>query len=109
MVLCLLMLRSIAQVEDYLKEAIKPSEDKTDTGGASLHDEADIQFTDFHFGGGLSDPGSKSRSTSDTPQAPQTGPTCDWRDQPGNEFYDFQLMGLGMTESLPPQKLMEEL
>ena len=102
----------LAQVEDYLKEVNKSTGERADAGGPSLLDEPEPQFDDFEFGtgGGTAATENESSKASETPQGPSDIPSF-FPDQSNAEsfFNDTQLMGLGMTEALPPFEVMEEL
>ncbi|KAF7551011.1 hypothetical protein G7046_g7841 [Stylonectria norvegica] len=118
----------LAQVEDYLKEVNKPAEDKADDESPTIQDkphqpnqpkqsdqpdqpdQPDAQFSDFTFGNGFSGTGNGSRCTSDTSQLPFNMPSFDQQPNPIPQLFEnSQLMGLGMTEALPPFEVMEEL
>lgn len=95
-----------AQVEDYLKDANKNGEDAT-----AGHD-PDMQLDDFDIGTGLPSHSSEShtQATSNHPGPPMEtempsfeGPDDDFI------FTGGELMGLGMSEALPPFEVMEEL
>lgn len=110
----------VAQVEDYLKEVTKTDgpegEIEVDAGVSVEPDPASISdtqtsFPDFHFG---------SASGSLDPDVPTDfGPIPDLPDMPDlasagldddtSFLNDTQLMGLGLSESLPPMEMMEEL
>lgn len=90
----------IAQVEEYLKEVNKGNDD-----GAVLLDDADISLGDFSFpGDNISQDANTSSSTSD-PNLSFDIPNF----AGGNAFMNNQLMGLGMSEALPPFEVIEEL
>lgn len=93
----------LAQVEEYLKEVNKGNDD-----GAILLDDADISLGDFTFApDNISQDANTSSSASD--------PTLsfdipNFTTQEGSAFnMNNQLMGLGMSEALPPFEMIEEL
>lgn len=107
-------------MEDYLKEVTKtdgPDGEIEIDGGVSVDPEpasiSDTQttFPDFHFGS------ASGSLEADVP--PDFGPMPDLSDMPdlasagldddASFLNDTQLMGLGLSESLPPMEMMEEL
>lgn len=112
----------IAQVEDYLKEVTKTDGQDaeadiavaaatTATSTAALQD-TEAQFTEFDFVTASAPPNPQA-----TP-APDFGTGTTFQDLPNlnpgvadddNFFGDGQLMGLGLSESLPPMEVMEDL
>lgn len=98
------LIRSLtAQVEEYLKEVNKGNDD-----GAILLDDADISLGDFTFApDNISQDANTSSSASD-PTMPFDIPN--FTSQEGSAFnMNNQLMGLGMSEALPPFEMIEEL
>ncbi|KAL7795775.1 binuclear zinc transcription factor [Trichoderma ceciliae] len=94
----------LAQVEEYLKEVNRGNDD-----GAILLDEPDISLGDFSF---LPDNISQDANTSSGASDPNIGSfdLPGFAGQEGNDFMNNnQLMGLGMSETLPPFEVIEEL
>lgn len=98
------LIRSLtAQVEEYLKEVNKGNDD-----GAILLDEADISLGDFTF---AADNISQDANTSSSASDPTMSfDIPNFTSQEGSAFnMNNQLMGLGMSEALPPFEMIEEL
>ncbi|KAF4972495.1 hypothetical protein FZEAL_9575 [Fusarium zealandicum] len=97
----------LAQVEDYLKEVNnKSTEEKSDDGSPVQPTQPDIQFPNVDFSSSLPQTGN---SSSENSHLPFLDP--DFTEQPDSTTPPFntQLMGLGMTEALPPEQVMEDL
>ncbi|RSL47129.1 hypothetical protein CEP53_010045 [Fusarium sp. AF-6] len=92
----------LAQVEDYLKEVNKNSEDKTDDGSPVQPAQPEIEVPNFT---GVPQLGSDSEQ----PQMSFIVPDYLEQHVATENTSNTQLMGLGMTESLPPDEVMEEL
>lgn len=92
-----------AQVEEYLKEVNKGNDD-----GAILLDDADISLGDFTF---APDNISQDANTSSSASDPiMSFDIPNFTSQEGSAFnMNNQLMGLGMSEALPPFEMIEEL
>lgn len=92
-----------AQVEEYLKEVNKGNDD-----GAILLDDADISLGDFTFApDNISQDANTSSSASDPTMSFDIP---NFTSQDGSAFnMNNQLMGLGMSEALPPFEMIEEL
>ncbi|RSL56663.1 hypothetical protein CEP54_008728 [Fusarium duplospermum] len=92
----------LAQVEDYLKEVNKNSEDKTDDGSPIQPAQPEIEVPNFT---------GVPRLGSDSEQPQMSFIVPNYLEQPDatENTSNTQLMGLGMTESLPPDEVMEEL
>ncbi|EHK17060.1 uncharacterized protein TRIVIDRAFT_112751, partial [Trichoderma virens Gv29-8] len=91
-----------AQVEEYLKEVNKGNDD-----GAILLDDADISLGDFTFS---ADNVSQDANTSSSASDPTVSfEMPNFTSQEGSTFMNNQLMGLGMSEALPPFEMIEEL
>ncbi|KAK1963674.1 hypothetical protein LY78DRAFT_188760 [Colletotrichum sublineola] len=96
----------LAQVEDLLKEAGKTTKEGLTTEGG-MDSQVSIVLDDFHV-----DPemlvamqnGSFNENTDFFPQAPGDGPQG-----PSFAQSSGELMGLGLSEALPPFEMMEEL
>ncbi|KAL7934443.1 hypothetical protein V8C35DRAFT_28119 [Trichoderma chlorosporum] len=96
------LLPFIAQVEEYLKEVHKGNDD-----GAILLDDADISLGDFAFSAdNISQDANTSSSASDPTMSFDIP---NFTSQEGSAFMNNQLMGLGMSEALPPFEMIEEL
>lgn len=99
-----------AQVEDYLKEVTKNAED--DSGGSAANtstaplDEDDTHAHEFDFAGGQQPP---PHNAQDYAPGSFDMPDMSSRGGQGTAFGDSQLMGLGISETLPPFEVMEEL
>lgn len=98
------LIRSLtAQVEEYLKEVNKGNDD-----GAILLDDADISLGDFTFA-----PDNISQDANTSSGASDPAMSFDipnFTSQEGSAFnMNNQLMGLGMSEALPPFEMIEEL
>ncbi|UKZ81244.1 hypothetical protein TrVFT333_009016 [Trichoderma virens FT-333] len=92
----------LAQVEEYLKEVNKGNDD-----GAILLDDADISLGDFTFS---ADNVSQDANTSSSASDPTVSfEMPNFTSQEGSTFMNNQLMGLGMSEALPPFEMIEEL
>jgi hypothetical protein len=97
----------LAQVEDYLKEVNKnSSEEKTDDSSPVYPNQHHVNFGGVDASPGIpglindfSDPGFSSFPPS----------AFDQQSNDDNTPFDAQLMSLGMSESLPPDDVMEEL
>lgn len=99
-----------AQVEDYLKEANKTGTDADANAiaeAALLLDDPEISLASFNFqhdssaqDSNLHGASSRHRLSFDVP---------DLADPDEHDFDNTQLIGLGMSESLPPLEMMEEL
>ncbi|KAF4462885.1 Zn(II)2Cys6 transcriptional activator [Fusarium albosuccineum] len=96
----------LAQVEDYLKEVNKTAEDKTDDGSPVHPAQPDTQFSNIDFSSTM--PQTDGNSP-ERPQVPFIIPDLSEQPDPVDQPFSGQLMGLGMTESLPPDDVMEDL
>ncbi|KAF5008395.1 hypothetical protein FDECE_5333 [Fusarium decemcellulare] len=96
----------LAQVEDYLKEVNKTAEDKTDDGSPVHPAQPDTQFSNIDFSSTM--PQTDGNSP-EHPQVPFIIPDLSEQPDPDHQPFSGQLMGLGMTESLPPDDVMEDL
>ena len=112
-------------MEDYLKEVNKAPEDNVDDGSPSLPEHPNAQFTDFDFEAGIPGIVHDSRKPSDVPMGTRPWDVADFFANQGQTEPSFsqaetsysqtetptntQLLGLGMTEALPPFEVMEEL
>lgn len=103
----------LAQVEDYLKEVNKATEDKADSQSPIQPDQPDQHFSNFNFDGEAGKAATvedDSSKASETAQVPFDMPSFVPENNDSESFFnDAQLMGLGMTEALPPFEAMEEL
>ncbi|KAJ3519923.1 hypothetical protein NM208_g13931 [Fusarium decemcellulare] len=97
---------SKTQVEDYLKEVNKTAEDKTDDGSPVHPAQPDTQFSNIDFSSTM--PQTDGNSP-ERPQVPFIIPDISEQPDPVDQPFSGQLMGLGMTESLPPDDVMEDL
>jgi hypothetical protein len=91
-----------AQVEEYLKEVNKGHDD-----GAILLDDADISLGDFSFPGDNVSQDANTSSGASDPAMVFDMPN--FTSQDAGAFINSQLMGLGMSEALPPYEMIEEL
>lgn len=97
----------LAQVEDYLKDVNRTAEDKADNDSPDQPAQPDMDFSNQER---LAQIPQTPGVTSET--LPEPFLISDYvppEDAAGSFFNDTQLMGLGMTESLPPLEVMEEL
>jgi hypothetical protein len=92
----------LAQVEDYLKEVNKNVDEKTDDGSPVQPAQPEIEVPNFT---GVPRLGNDSEQ----PQMTFFGPDYFEQSNAIENPPNTQLMGLGMTESLPPDEVMEEL
>ncbi|KAI5459956.1 hypothetical protein BGZ63DRAFT_360107 [Mariannaea sp. PMI_226] len=100
----------LAQVEDYLNQVNKAVDDKK-SGNTSPDAQSIPPEVDQTSQNEYSQPGQSAESIPDT-QIPVPCAIDDIvppQDPTGSFFDDAQLMGLGMSESLPPMPVMEEL
>lgn len=91
-----------AQVEDYLKEVNKNIDDKEEDESPVQPAQPEIEVPNFIGVPRLED-------DSEQPQMSFFGPDYFEQSDPTETPSNTQLMGLGMTESLPPDEVMEEL
>ncbi|RFU78140.1 binuclear zinc transcription factor [Trichoderma arundinaceum] len=93
----------LAQVEEYLKEVNRGNDDD-----AILLDEPDVSLGgDFSF---PPDNVSQDANTSSSASDPNLSfDIPNFTGQEGSSFMNNQLMGLGMSEALPPFEMIEEL
>lgn len=91
-----------AQVEEYLKEVNKGHDD-----GAILLDDADISLGDLSFPGDNVSQDANTSSGASDPAIAFGMPSFTGQDD--SAFMNSQLMGLGMSEALPPYEMIEEL
>ena len=89
-------------MEEYLKEVNKGHND-----GAILLDDADISLGDFSFPGDNVSQDAHTSSGASDPAMSFDIPN--FTSQDGSAFMNSQLMGLGMSETLPPFEMIEEL
>jgi hypothetical protein len=92
----------IAQVEEYLKEANRGNDD-----GAIILDDPDISLGDFSFAADNISQDANTASTASDPNMPFEMPNL--AGQENSTFMNSQLMGLGISETLPPFEVIEEL
>ncbi|CAG7563021.1 unnamed protein product [Fusarium equiseti] len=96
----------LAQVEDYLKEVNKNSDEKTADGDSIYPTQPDVNFGGVDVPSGL--PGLindlSGPSFSSLPQS-----AFDQQSNDSNTPFNTQLMSLGLSEPLPPDDVMEEL
>lgn len=102
--LCQLTHSSIAQVEEYLKDVNRGGHDD----GAILLDEPDINLGDLPFSADNISQANTSSTASD-PNLSFDIPTFAGQEDGTGTFMNGQLMGLGMSETLPPFEVIEEL
>ncbi|KAF7545520.1 hypothetical protein G7Z17_g9110 [Cylindrodendrum hubeiense] len=98
---------SLPQVEDYLKDVNKAVEDKADDGSPEQPAQPDMNFSNQD---GLPQISQTPRIASDPLPAPFTISDFVPPEDTAESFFDHtQLMGLGMSEALPPLEIMEDL
>jgi hypothetical protein len=101
-----LLIIYLAQVEDYLKEVNKNSDEKTADGDPIYPTQPDVNFSGVDVPSGL--PGLindlPGPSFSSLPQS-----AFDQQSNDSNTPFNTQLMSLGLSEPLPPDDVMEEL
>ncbi|KAM0252586.1 hypothetical protein ACHAQJ_007623 [Trichoderma viride] len=92
----------LAQVEEYLKEVNKGNDD-----GAIILDDPDISLGDFHFAADNTSQDANTSSTASDPNMSFEIPNL--AGQEDSTFMNSQLVGLGMSETLPPFEVIDEL
>ncbi|KAK5989095.1 Citrinin biosynthesis transcriptional activator mrl3-like protein [Cladobotryum mycophilum] len=98
----------LAQVEDYLNQVNKTNEEvKVDP--AVLLDEAEVPMSNFTFRPDTTSPEANTSGASDPPLSFDIPSFTTQDDGFFGSGFSGQLMGLGMSEALPPFEVMEEL
>jgi hypothetical protein len=103
---------ALAQVEDYLNQVNKAADDKTaETASPDGPTQPDF---DFDLTAQNEQPQTAHTTAGSSTDSQQPAFIFDDVHMPqesfeSTDYYDSQLLGLGMSESLPPQEIMEEL
>ncbi|UKZ95512.1 uncharacterized protein TrAFT101_010348 [Trichoderma asperellum] len=95
----------LAQVEEYLKEVNRGGHDD----GAIILDEPDITLGDLPFPADNISQDANTSSTASDPNLSFDIPHLAGQEDGTGTFMNGQLMGLGMSETLPPFEVIEEL
>lgn len=103
--MCRLTHSFIAQVEEYLKEVNRGGHDD----GAIILDEPDITLGDLPFPADNISQDANTSSTASDPNLSFDIPHLAGQEDGTGTFMNGQLMGLGMSETLPPFEVIEEL
>lgn len=100
-------LLDLAQVEDYLKEVTKNAEDENENAESSVTSkDTESQNVDYDF---ATEQPAQRRPPQGQAEVPFEIPDFTTGLDGDNIFGDAQLMDLGITETLPPFEVMEEL